>query len=66
MLSKKIVIAGLIVLQQNFLLAIPATVVTSTALLGACSTSAERADTRQNTRIENRTEGRYENRRGED
>jgi hypothetical protein len=62
---KKIVIAGLITLQQIFL-PIPATVVTSAVLLGACSTSTERADTRQKTRVENRTEGRYENRRGED
>lgn len=55
----KIAIAGLIMLQQALFLAVPA----STVLLAACATPPERSETRQKTRVEERTEGRYENRR---
>lgn len=62
----KIVIASSIVLQQTLFLTAPAAVAASAVLLTACSTPAERANTRQETRVEKRTEGRYERRRGED
>jgi hypothetical protein len=59
----KFIVAGLVMFQQALFVAVPAAVATST--LVGCATPQERQDARQETRVGERTEDRYERRRGQ-
>lgn len=59
----KYLCAFLMLLQHALPSAAVAVLAPATILLSACSTPAQRAEGRQDTRIEERTEDRYERRR---